>query len=473
MKLRFRVFLAIFLLFATGGTLFLRWVLDDLRTRYLESVEENLVDTANLLASLLEATASDPDSLVAPDLARGLAGVRDRRFRARIYDLEKSGVDLRVYVTDSVGKVVFDSRPGGGDTGSDYSRWHDVSRTLAGGYGARTTRKDPEVETSSTLHVAAPIRIGGRIAGVVAVAKPSQSINMFLEMARPKIVLAALMAALGMVVAGWLTSLWLVQPIQRLLAHARKVRDGSTDPLPDLGASEVRELGTAFEEMRRAVEGRHYVEQYVHALTHELKSPLTAIQAASEILAEDPPPEVRDRFVRNIGTESVRMRGTVDRLLELSALEGRSDLSSRVPVDLARVAASLVDALEGTASSRGVALHAQGGAFCQGDEFLLERALRNLLDNAIDFSPDCGEVGIHLREEGGRAVVEISDRGPGIPEFARNKVFDRFYSLPRPGGGPKSSGLGLPFVREVARLHGGVVELAARDGGGTIARMRL
>ncbi len=473
MKLRFRVFLAIFLLFAAGGTLFLRWVLDDLRTRYLEAVEENLVDTANLLASLLEATAGGTDSLVAPDLAEGLRSVRDRRFRARIYDLEKSGVDLRVYVTDSVGKVVFDSRAGGGDTGMDYSRWLDVSRTLAGGYGARTTRKDPDLETSSTLHVAAPVRIGGRVAGVVAVAKPSQSINMFLDMARPKIVLAALLAALGMVVAGWLTSLWLVRPIQNLLAHARAVRDGSSAPLPDLGASEVRELGKAFEEMRRAVEGRHYVEQYVHALTHELKSPLTAIQAASEILSEDPPPEVRDRFVRNIGTESVRMRGTVDRLLELSSLEGRSDLSSRAPVDLARTAESLVEALEGTAASRGIALRSEGEASCLGEEFLLERALRNLLDNAIEFSPDGGEVGILLREEGGRAVVEVSDRGPGVPDFARDKVFDRFYSLPRPGGGPKSSGLGLPFVREVARLHGGVVELVAREGGGTIARMRL
>lgn len=472
MKLRFRVFLAIFLLFATGGTLFLRWVLDDLRTRYLESVEENLVDTANLLASLLEATASGADSLVAPDLARGMGGVRDRRFRARIYDLDKSGVDLRVYVTDSVGKVVFDSRPGG-DSGADYSRWLDVSRTLAGAYGARTTRKDPEVETSSILHVAAPIRLDGRIAGVVAVAKPSQSINLFLEMARPKIVLAALLAALGMVVAGWLTSLWLVRPIQRLLAHARAVRDGSTTALPDLGASEVRELGKAFEEMRRAVEGRHYVEQYVHALTHELKSPLTAIQAASEILAEDPPREVRERFVRNIGTESVRMRGTVDRLLELSALEGRSDLSSKARVDLARMVGSLVDALEGTARTRGIALRADGEASCMGEEFLLERALRNLLDNAIDFSPDGGEVEILLREEGGRSVVDVADRGPGIPEFAKDKVFDRFYSLPRPHGGLKSSGLGLPFVREVARLHGGTVELTAREGGGTIARMRL
>jgi len=473
LRLRVRVFLAIFVLSVTGGTFFLRWILDDLRTRYLEAVEENLVDTANLLASLLEATSTSPSRLVSAPVGQGLQAVRDRRFQARIYELVKTGVDLRVYVTDSVGIVVFDSRPGGGDVGQDYSKWRDVRLSLEGAYGARTTRKDPDVETSSTLHVAAPVRRDGRVVGVVAVAKPSQSINLFLDMARPKIVLAALLAAVGVVLAGWLTSLWLSTPIQRLLSHARAVRDGASPPLPDLGGSEVRELGLAFEEMRRAVEGRHYVEQYVHALTHELKSPLTAIQAASEILAEDPPPEVRERFVRNIGTESVRMRETVDRLLELSSLEGRAGLANVAQVDLASVARVLVDALSGLAEARGIALRLRGEAVCRGEEFLLERALRNLLANALDFAPEGSEIAVELRMAEGRAVVEVSDRGPGVPDYARGKVFERFYSLPRPDGGRKSSGLGLPFVREVARLHGGTAELVPREGGGTTARLAV
>lgn len=473
MRLRLRVFLAIFALSVTGGTLFLRWVLDDLRSRYLEAVEENLVDTANLLASLLEATSPSPDSLVSPAAARGLEAVRDRRFEARIYQLVKTSVDLRIYVTDSVGRVVFDTRPGGGDVGADYSRWHDVRRTLDGLYGARTTRRDPELETSSTLHVAAPVRRNGRIVGVVSVAKPSQSINLFLEMARPKIVIAALLAALGIVVAGWLTSLWLVRPIQRLSAHARAVRDGASPALPDLGASEVRELGQAFEEMRRAVEGRHYVEEYVHALTHELKSPLTAIQAASEILADDPPPETRQRFLHNIRTESVRMRDTVERLLELSSLEGRSVLRDAETIDLAAMARSLAEAFASVADPRRVAIRVEGAATCRGEAFLVERAVRNLVANALDFSPDDAAVEIVLAQLESRASIEVSDRGPGIPDFARERVFERFYSLPRPGGGRKSSGLGLPFVREVARLHGGSIALAARDGGGTVARLSL
>jgi two-component system sensor histidine kinase CreC len=69
--------------------------------------------------------------------------------------------------------------------------------------------------------------------------------------------------------------------------------------------------------------------------------------------------------------------------------------------------------------------------------------------------------------------VRVIDRGPGVPDYARAHVFERFYSLPRPGGGSRSSGLGLPFVAQVAALHGGRVELREREGGGTVAELSL
>ncbi len=470
MRLRTRVFLAIFVLTAAGGAFFLRWILDDLRTRYLEAVEENLVDTANLLASLLESTATS-EVVVSDGISRGLEAVKNRRFEARIYQLVKTGVDLRVYVADSAGIVVFDSRAGGGDLGKDYSEWLDVSRTLAGAYGARTTRRDPEDESSSTLFVSAPIRFGGRVAGVVTVAKPTRSVNLFLEMARPKIAFAAILAGLAMTLAAWLLSLWLSRPLQRLALYARQVRDGASPPLPDLGASEVRELGKAFEEMKIALEGRAYVETYVQSLTHELKSPLTAIQAASEILSEDPPESVRARFVENIRGETSRMRDTVDHLLELAALETRTGLRNPEAIDLASLLASQCRALEPLAGRRGISFSIVGAATVLGERFLLERAFRNLLANALDFSPDGSSIDATLRTESGRAWVEIRDRGPGIPDFAKDKVFERFYSLARPDGSRRGSGLGLPFVREALRLHGGSVELLAASDGGTVARV--
>src|SRR5690606_8943751 len=108
-----------------------------------------------------------------------------------------------------------------------------------------------------------------------------------------------------------------------------------------------------------------------------------------------------------------------------------------------------------------------------GDRFLLRQALTNLVDNALAFAPRGSTVQLSLRVEAGQAVLRVLDRGPGVPDYALERVFERFYSLARPDGRPRSSGLGLPFVREVARLHGGQARLANRDGGGAEAGLSL
>lgn len=108
-----------------------------------------------------------------------------------------------------------------------------------------------------------------------------------------------------------------------------------------------------------------------------------------------------------------------------------------------------------------------------GDAFLLRQAVINLLENAIAFSPDGGTVQLRTQLEDGQVQLLVEDRGSGVPDYAIERVFERFYSLARPQTGQRSSGLGLPFVREVARLHGGDVRLRNRDGGGAIATLRL
>src|SRR5690606_34105283 len=94
-----------------------------------------------------------------------------------------------------------------------------------------------------------------------------------------------------------------------------------------------------------------------------------------------------------------------------------------------------------------------------GDPFLLQQAVSNLLDNAIDFSPEAGEIEVSIAVEGEQARARIINEGDGIPEYARERIFQRFYSLPRPQGGRKSTGLGLSFVKEVAELHGGTISI--------------
>ena len=109
----------------------------------------------------------------------------------------------------------------------------------------------------------------------------------------------------------------------------------------------------------------------------------------------------------------------------------------------------------------------------RGDAFLLRQALVNLIDNAADFSPVRGEIELRMGADDGRLRIEVADRGQGVPDYAMPRVFERFYSLPRPDGGSRSSGLGLCFVAEVAALHDGSVELRNRDGGGAIATLSV
>lgn len=491
MRIRTQLFLGFFVLTGGGFYLLVNWILRDLRPRYLESAEVTLVDSANLLATLLEAEMATADTSVpipataaggtapmpaipAERLREAFRRVYQRPLRAKINEVVKTKVDLRMYVTDSAGKVLFDSE-GGRDEGKDYSRWRDVYLTLRGGYGARSTRVDPEKPSTSVMYVAAPIHYRGRIAGVLTVSKPSLSIDLFVQAATPKIVVAGLVAALAVAGLGVLISAFITRPINRLTDYARAVRDGRPDPMPALGRSEIGEMGRAFEEMREALEGKKYVEQYVHTLTHELKSPLSSVRGAAELLQEPMPAERRDAFLANIRSESDRMQKLVDRMLDLTALESRRSLGEAERVDLGMmVREALGDMVPALARKElRVEPDLADGLAARGEAFLLKQAFLNLVDNAAAFSPRGGTLVIRGWKDGGTVRIAVEDQGPGLPDFARERVFEKFYSLQRPDTGRKSSGLGLAIVLEITRLHRGEIRLDNRIEGGLRASWSL
>jgi two-component system sensor histidine kinase CreC len=133
------------------------------------------------------------------------------------------------------------------------------------------------------------------------------------------------------------------------------------------------------------------------------------------------------------------------------------------------------DAAQVAATERGITLDARvsDAPRVRGEKFLLVQAVGNLVQNAIEFSPPGAKVTLALRVAAGRATVTVEDSGAGVPDYARDKIFDRFYSLPRPDTGRKSSGIGLSIVREVARLHGGDATLQNRPEGGARATLTL
>ncbi len=266
---------------------------DALRTRYLEGVEDPLVDQANILAEYagreMAAQRFSPQQW-----HTWFDRIYHRKLYARIYSLTKTRVDLRVYITDAKGKLLFDSTRKDA-RGSDYVLWRNIQRTLLGEYGARTTRLDTRDETSSVLHVSAPIYNRQDIIGVLTVAKPTGNIWYFLKQARLQIIATAFLTLAVAALFSYLLALWLTGPIRKLTRYARAVTEGSDAARPKLGSSEIGMMGDAFYRMQDALEGKNYVEQYIQNLTHEMKSPLSAIRGAAELLEEPMPPEQQQR----------------------------------------------------------------------------------------------------------------------------------------------------------------------------------
>jgi len=447
-------------------------LLQDIDPRYRESAEESLVETAHLMAASIEVASRD-GVLRTEQLEPVFRSLYARRFKADIFGFEKTRVELRAVVVDRAGRVVFDSRER--SLGEDFSRWNDVRRALAGVYGARTTPDVDDQPQTSVMYVAAPIRIGNEIAGAVSVGKPVQSFGQFVDAARRKTLLVGATSVVAVLLLAVIVAVWLVRPLGLVADYVRYVRSQRSFSLPRLGRRALGVLGAAYEEMRDALAGRNYVADYVQTLTHEVKSPLSAIRGAAELLQEPMPDADRARFVANIARETQRIQELVDRMMELTALESRRRLDAPAPVELRPLIDELAASAQAAGAARGVRVEVAPGddAAVEGDAFLLRRAIANLLDNALDFSPSQAVVTVALQPRGRTIDITVHDRGPGIPEYAEDKVFEKFYSLARPHSNKKSTGLGLAFVKEIAELHHGRVTLANAADGGAVATVSL
>ncbi|MCG8617742.1 MAG: ATP-binding protein, partial [Desulfobacterales bacterium] len=203
--------------------------------------------------------------------------------------------------------------------------------------------------------------------------------------------------------------------------------------------------------------------------------PVSAIAGAAELLEEEVPPEQKARFLANIKTESRRIQTLVDRMLALSSLEHRSGLEKAEDVDINKIIEAAVQASGREAEEKAlqITITRRSESPVTGDAFLLEQAVSNLLRNAVEFSPQGGDITLDLESDSDRISLRISDRGPGIPDYAKEKIFDRFFSLRRPGHGKKSTGLGLNFVREIAHLHKGSIDVRNLPAGGAVAMLTL
>ncbi len=446
MRIRTAIFGVYVAASAIGFVFLMGLVLRDVRLRYVESMRRTLGDTAVYLATYATPVSPTGD------------------WTEKLATLPKNAGLLRVFACDREGRVVFDSADR--DVGQEYA-WTG----RGGGPAASENYTVSNVaEVGNELRVAARVRRGDELLGWVGVGRPLATVTEGVRAARWSLVWSAGAIALAMVVAGWWIAARLTRSLERLTTYARNVRDGRPAVPVSSRATEIAELSRAFEEMRDALEGRQHVERYTQALAHEVKAPLAAIRGAAELMDENMPAEQRTKFLGNIRGEAARIQQIVERLLELSSLEARKALRQTEEVAVTELAADAARALRPAFEAARVDLKVETAAgTMRGERVLLREAMVNLLQNALDFSPVGGEVTLRCAGEAGRVSFTVEDNGPGVPDYALPRVFERFYSLPRPGTERKSTGLGLALVREIAHLHGGDVTLANRAEGGAQA----
>eukprot|EP01041_Mallomonas_annulata_P016784 gene16785-34877_t len=306
MSKRSRIFFGLLLIYAIGMAAVLYRVVSDLDPRYRESAEESLVETSQLLATLIEQDVRD-GAIDTARLDSLFKAAYAREFSAQIFTVTKTKVELRAYVTDRSGTVVYDST--GQSQGKDFSQWRDVQLTLKGEYGARTTLDIPGDPNSAVMYMAAPVRWtsnaqgagSGEIIGAVTVGKPVQTFGQFVAAARSRTLYAGLISVLAVLVLAVMVSMWLVRPFGLIADYARYIKAQQGFHPGRLLRRAWDLMRAAYDEMRDALAGRNYVADYVQTLTHEVKSPLSAIRGAAELLQEPSMPhEERERFLANI-----------------------------------------------------------------------------------------------------------------------------------------------------------------------------
>lgn len=458
MSLRTRIILTYVLLVAASFSCVIYLIMNDVRPRYLEAVEESTVDIAELLAASLSQQVSQ-GTLDLQAIDGTLAAVSKRTLSAKIYAVTKRHVALRVYITDDKGILLYDSS-GKDRPGADFSQWRDVFLTLRGQYGARSTKMVPDDPSSRVIYVAAPILRDGEIFGVVSVGKPTNSVSFLIAIAQKRFLLSMALVGVTAVALSIVLSTWITRPVKRLIEYTQAIRQGTPQKLPALGSSEIGVLGAALNEMQAKLEGKAYIEDYVRALTHEMKSPLTGIKGAGEILRDHVSGVQGRKFLGNIDSEVERLQSLVERMLQLSRLENVRTIN-KTRIHAKAFFHTLADAFQTQLAEKKLHLQMEIPSLLpfEGDELLLRQALGNLIANSIDFSPAGSTITVSASATARSLILTVRDQGTGIPDFAVAKVFDKFFSLDRPGTGKKSSGLGLPFVKEVVALHEGEIRL--------------
>ncbi|MDP0559502.1 MAG: ATP-binding protein [Candidatus Thioglobus sp.] len=456
-----------FLYFIISSTLL--WVFAH-RTA-LESAKSVMVEVSSLMSKVASQNNKDGEIDLETFESLIVNYLRSQR-NTRSADSNQKLENLAIYVTDKDGLLVLDSR--GLILGKNMRAHNEVDSALSGDQGITRVviesvpgpkkAKGIVVEyfyKSRFLNASNPIYgNNGEILGAVVVVAPLMDLldqNYLLQFIFYIFLISLIFGALG--------SYRISRNIRRIEKYTASLFSGEEVIAPDLN-NQFNKLAKTIENARAEVELKDDVEQYIDTLAHELRTPITGIQLTAENLLTPMSDAQRKRFIENILDSNKHMDLLVNRLLDLSRIERRETLKAVEPVNILQIVNNVLKAPSRAKNisdkDLNIVLEINNKSLIKAEKILLEQAIGNIVNNALDFSPKSGTITIKVSETNTAISIIVLDDGPGIPPHVLSKLFTRFFSVSRPDTGVRGNGLGLRFVRKIMQLHGGEVTLQNR-----------
>jgi two-component system OmpR family sensor kinase/two-component system sensor histidine kinase BaeS len=376
-------------------------------------------------------------------------------------------------------EALLGSSPGGSPSRGGMGRMMNLALRLAepGGLILADTRREPSgVATQAELEAGVPVVVDGETVGVLLSESPGASSagSELLARVNRGILIAALLAALAALLAGWGLAAGLIRPLRELTQAARQVSHGEYGlRVPARSGDEIGLLAQAFNQMSAGLERTETLRRDMTAdIAHELRNPLAILQAQVEALMDGVHQPTAENL-QAIQGQTALLAHLVEDLRTMALADAGQLRLEKADTELVELASKVVEAYRSQARQAGIRLSLQGDepVWADVDGLRLEQALGNLLSNALRHTPADGEISVRVHQDAERsaAIMEVADTGEGIPEEALPSIFERFYRSERSGSRREGgTGLGLAITRRLVESHHGWLKAANRPGGGAV-----
>lgn len=491
LMVRIMVVNAVALISFVGGILYL----NDFRQSLIDARIETLRAQAEIIAGALgESAVSGPESstidlVPARQIISRLVGPAS--YRVRLFGME-GGLQVDSVFLDNEQRVIADQLPPP-NRGPNWWEWLDniahgfidsflarpaapefvekaglraedlieLSTALAGEQMTMVRRADT---TQDVINIAVPIQRFRRVLGALLLTAQTEDIEELVRDEQLRILRLFLFTLLLTGLLSFFLGRTLVSPIRRLAAAAEKVRrnPGRDQNIPKFAArdDEIGDLSRSLSDMTRTLYNQiDAVERFAADVAHELKNPLTSMRSALETLERTDRPDLQARLFEVLQDDVRRLDRLISDISEASRLDAELTRGEKEPLDLAKLINDIVESYKATGPHAEIGFEVtlpQKEYWILGSEARLGQVLRNLIDNALSFSPEKGTIRISM-ERGERFFrLSVKDDGPGLPDGSTEKIFKRFYSeRPETEAFGNHSGLGLAIVKQIIDAHGG------------------